>query len=115
MNFLWGLLTSRLGLAAVLCLALFGWHAQDKKQALKHARDGYVQEFELAAVQAELTKLQKRMRITREANQTLQEKVQWAEGEAIRFASELEAFERDTEINPECVVDSDLLLLLRHP
>lgn len=39
--------------------------------------------------------------------------MQIAEAEALRFATELEAFERDTTINPDGVVDGDLLRLLR--
>jgi hypothetical protein len=109
----WGLLTSRGGLAVVLCALLWGWHVYDKKQALSVAREGYVQQFELAAAQAELDALRRRKAVTDEANQTLQEKVQAAQGEALRFAAELEAFKRETQINPDGVVDSDLLRRLR--
>jgi len=109
----WRLLTSRLGLAGVLCLALWVWHLSDKRQALEVAREGYVKEFELTAVRAELDALNRRMATAKQANQSLQEKVQVAEGEAIRFADDLEAFKRETKINPDGVVDSDLLRQLR--
>lgn len=35
------------------------------------------------------------------------------EGEALRFAAELEAYERDTQVDPEGVVDPGLLERLR--
>lgn len=107
------LLTSRAGLAVVLCALLWGWHVYDKRQAVQAAREGYVQAFVLTALQAERDALLRRAAAAEEANRTLQEKVQVAEGEALRFAQELEAFERDTQVNPEGVVDSDLLRRLR--
>ncbi len=108
----WRLLSSRVGLAVVLCAALWG-HTYDKRQAIRAAREGFVQQFELTAAQAELEALRGRMAAAQEANRALQEKVQVAEGEALRFAAELEAFERETQINPDGVVDSDLLRRLR--
>ncbi|AUR06985.1 hypothetical protein [Phaeobacter inhibens] len=110
---LWRLLTSRIGFAAVLCAALWGWHLYDKRQAVAGAREGLVQEFELTAVQTELDAMRRRMAAAEEANQALREKVQAATGEALRFAAELEAYERETQVNPEGVVDSGLLERLR--
>lgn len=109
----WRILSSRGGLAVALFALLWGWHVHDKRQALSVAREGYVRDFELIAAQTELDALKLRMAAAEIANQALQEKVQVAEGEALRFAAELEAFERDTQINPEGVVDSDLLRRLR--
>lgn len=109
----WRLLSSRAGLAVVLCAALWGWHVYDKRQAVSAAREGFVQQFELTAAQAELDALRRRAAALEEANRTLQEKIKVAEGEALRFATELEVFERETEINPEGVVDTDLLGRLR--
>ncbi|WP_123585447.1 hypothetical protein [Phaeobacter inhibens] len=106
-------MTSRIGLAVVVCALLWGWHVYDKRQAVSAARDGFVREFELTAVQTELDAIRRRMSATDEANQALREKVQVATGEALRFAAELEAYEHDTQINSEGVVDSDLLERLR--
>lgn len=100
-------------MAVVLCVLLWGWHVHDKRQAVRAARDGFVQQFELTAAQAELEALRSRMAAAQEANRALQEKVQVAEGEAVRFAAELESFERETQVNPGGVVDSDLLRRLR--
>lgn len=109
----WRILSSRVGLAAVLCALLWGWHVYDKRQTVKAAREGFVREFELTAAQTELEALRRRMAAADAANQALQEKVQVAEGEALRFATELEAYESETQVNPEGVVDTDLLRRLR--
>lgn len=109
----WRFLTSRIGLAVVVCALLWGWHVNDKRQAVSAAREGFVREFELTAVQTELDAMRRRMAAADEANQALREKVQAAEGEALRFAAELEAYERDTQVNPEGFVDSGLLERLR--
>jgi hypothetical protein len=107
------LLSSRLGLAVMLCAFLWGWHVQDKRQAVSAAREGFVQQFELSAAQAELDALRRRAAATELANQALQEKVQVAEGETRRFAAELEVYESETQINPDCAVDPGLLRRLR--
>lgn len=107
------ILSSRLGLAVALCALLWGAHVYDKRQAVSAARNGFVRQFELAAAQAELDALQRRAAATELANQALQEKVQVAEGAALRFAAELEAYERETQINPDGLVDSGLLRRLR--
>lgn len=109
----WRFLTSRIGLAVVVCGLLLGWHVYDKRQAVSAARDGFVREFELTAVQTELDAMRRRMAAADDANQALREKVQAAEGEALRFAAELEVYERDTQVNPDGVVDSGLLERLR--
>lgn len=109
----WRFLTSRIGLAALVCSLLWVWHDYDKRQAVSAAREGFVREFELTAVQAELDAMRRRMVAADEANQALRQKVQAAEGEALRFAAELEAYESDTQVNPEGVVDSGLLERLR--
>ncbi|HDZ81278.1 MAG TPA: hypothetical protein ENH56_08530 [Roseobacter sp.] len=113
LKFGWRLLTSRVGLAVILCAGLWTWHVIDKSQAINSARDGYVLQVELAAAQAELAELRRRAAVADDANRVLQEKVQASEGEALRFAAELEAFENETDINPEGVVDGDLLRRLR--
>jgi hypothetical protein len=109
----WQLLTSRVGLAVMLCVGLWALHVFDKSKAITSARDGYVLLVELAAAQAELAELQRRAAVADDANRVLQEKVQASTGEALRFAAELEAFENETDINPEGVVDGDFLRRLR--
>jgi len=113
LKFGWRLLTSRVGLAVILCAGVWTWHVADKSQAINRARDGYVRQVELAAAQAELAEMRRRAAVADDANRVLQEKVQASEGEALRFAAELEAFENETDINAEGVVDGDLLRRLR--
>lgn len=113
LRYCWRILTSRIGLAVVVGALLWGWHAYDKRIAISAAREGFVREFEFTAVQTELKAIRRRVAAADEANQALQEKVQAATGEAQRFAAELEAYERDTQVNPEGVVDSGLLDRLR--
>lgn len=109
----WRILSSRLGLAGTLCALLLGWHVYDRRQAVNAACEGFVRQFELTAAQTELEALRRRMAAAEEANRVLQERMQVAEGEALRFAAELEVFERETEINPDGVVDPDLFSRLR--
>lgn len=109
----WRILSSRAGLAVITCALLWGWHVHDKRQAVAVAREGFVRDFELAAVRAELDSARRQMAAAREASQALQEKVQAAEGEALRFAAELEAFESETQVNRDGVVDASLLRRLR--
>ena len=109
----WRLATSRVGLAVIVCGLLWGWHVYDKRQALSAAREGFVRVFELTAAQTELEALRRRIAAADHANQTLQEQIQVAEGKAPRTAAALEAYERETPINPDGRVDSDLLGRLR--
>ena len=92
---------------------LWALHELDKSRAVKAARDGYVLQVELAEAQAELAELRRRAAVADEANRVLQEKVQASEGEALRFAAELEAYENETDINPDGVVSDDLLRRMR--
>ncbi|MEP3892494.1 MAG: hypothetical protein ABJN52_00645 [Litorimonas sp.] len=110
-------LASRLGLAlslsAALCAALWGWHLQDKRAAVIAAREGYVQEVELIAARTRLDLLRRQIAAADQANHDLQQQMQDAESRALRFARELEAFERDTTLNPNGTVDPALLRRLR--
>ncbi len=102
-----------LAFAAVIAAGVFGWHVIDKRNAVAAARTGLVSAFELRAVQAELNALRLKARAVDEANQALREKVQAVKGEAEMFASELRRYENETDVNPDCVVDDNLLRLLR--
>ncbi len=113
MAWLLRLASSRLGLAALLCGALWAWHLHDRAAAIEAARDGYVRAVQLAAEQAKSARLARELAADRAAAQVLQKRLQVAEGQAARFAADLEAYERDTDINPDGVVDGDLLRLLR--
>lgn len=107
------LLTSRNGQVVLLIAALWAWHVHDKNVALRQAREGYVLQVELAAREAELTLVRERLAATDEANRALRDKIRAAEDDELRDALELEAFERETEVNSECRVDADLLRQLR--
>jgi hypothetical protein len=113
MTFGWRIASHRLGLAAILCGLLWCWHVWDKSQAVISARSGYVLQVQLAEVQAKLDELRRRAAVAADANALLQEKMQVAEGQALRFASELKAFENETDINPDGLVDGDILKRLR--
>lgn len=112
-GFVWKVLSSRLGLLIIACGLLYSWHVVDRRQAVAAAREGFVQQIELTAAQAEIDALRRRAAVTTEANRVLQEKMQVAEGQALRFAVELEAYQNETVVNPDGVVDSDLLGRLR--
>ncbi|TDE33181.1 hypothetical protein [Antarcticimicrobium sediminis] len=112
-RYVWRILSSRGGLSVIICALLWGWHVHDRTQAVSTARAGFVRETEVAAVRAELDIVRRQMVAADVANRTLQEKVQVAEDAGMRFSEELEAFERDTKVNPDGVVDADLLRRLR--
>lgn len=107
------LMTSRIGLAAILAGVLWLWHVQDRARAVEAARDGYVQAVDLIAAETELAELRRQLAVAGRANQTLSERVQVARGEALRFTAELEAYERETDLNPDGRVDDGLLRRLR--
>jgi len=109
----WQLLGSRIGLAVVLCAVLFGWHLQDKRQALRAAREGYVQALELTAARKEIETLEQRVAVAVAANSAMRDRVALAETDAQRVASELEEFERETQVNADCAVGPDVLGRLR--
>lgn len=110
----WRILSSRLGLVAVACGLLWGWHVYDKRQAIDAALDGYVLESELSAAKAQLEAIRARAAAAETANAQLQAQLAAAEAEALEQAAELEAFERETTVNPDGVVDGDLLRRLRN-
>lgn len=116
-SIIWKVVTSRAGLSVLLfCVVLgglYGWHVHDKAQAVAAARKGYVQAFELAKLKAQLEAVHHQKQVAEQANKELQEQVRSAEAEAQQYALELEAYEHETEINPDGVVDSDLLRRLR--
>lgn len=49
-----------------------GLNVYDKRQAINAVREGFVQQFELTAAQAELDALRRRMAAAAEANRALQ-------------------------------------------
>ncbi|MBT9383345.1 hypothetical protein KM176_05690 [Pseudooceanicola sp. CBS1P-1] len=109
----WRLLTSRIGLAVMLCGGLWVWHLQDRRAAVETARQGYVRQMQLDAAEAELTEIKRRAAASDAASRVLQERLQASEGDAQRFAAELEAYGNETTVNADCSVDADLLRLLR--
>lgn len=113
LRYVWKFLTSRIGLAILVGALLWGWHIYDKQQAVSVAREGFVREFELTAAQTELDAARRRAAATDRANKALQEKARVAADDAQRFAAELEAYQRETQVNPEGVVDSALIGRLR--
>lgn len=106
-------LTSRFGLAVIVAGLLFLWHVQDRRQAVQSAVDGLVSAAEHQALKSERDAMRRQIAAAEDAARALQERVKGAEQDARRFAAELEAYERETEINPDCRVDPALLERLR--
>lgn len=100
------------GVTALALFALWQWHEMDKAAAVAAARDGYVQEVELAAVRVERDSLRARLAAERDAALRFEEARQVAEGEARRLAEDIERF-ADAPVDPACVVDDDLFDRLR--
>jgi putative IMPACT (imprinted ancient) family translation regulator len=105
--------TSALTAVAVILIALFGWHKVDKSSAVRRAVMEYVADVELTAARAQIAEANRRAAIAQEATDRLDEKVQAAEGEAMRFEAEIEAYERETTISPDGLVSDDLFDRLR--
>ncbi|WP_299686668.1 hypothetical protein [uncultured Tateyamaria sp.] len=103
----------RVALLLFVIAGLWGAHRLDKAAAVAKAMEGVVKEAELRAAEAEVTQLKARLAAAAAANENLQERAAVAEGEARRFEADLEAFEHETDVNPDGVVDDDLLRRLR--
>lgn len=97
--------------------ALGAAFAFDRSAVTKLTRERAIsqcgQEYDLSATRAELDALRAQIATESVAKQHLQEKIQVARGEAMRLAVELEAYERENEIDPDGVVGADLLRRLR--
>ena len=105
--------TSAITAVAVILITLFGWHKIDKNSAVRRAVMEYVADVELTAARAQIAEANRRAAIAREATDRLDEKVQAAEGEAMRFEAEIEAYEREITISPDGRVSDDLFERLR--
>lgn len=103
------LITSRLGLLAILAVALLTFHVIDKRSAVSNATEGYVKTVEVATVRAELAELKRRNDITEKANVALFDAKKSAELNVRVFEKELQDYEAEVHLNPACVVTDDLL------
>ncbi|MBO6790593.1 MAG: hypothetical protein JJ894_08660 [Dinoroseobacter sp.] len=72
LRFGWRLLSSRAGSGHGAVRSAVGLNVYDKRQAINAVREGFVQQFELTAAQAELDALRRRMAAAAEANRALQ-------------------------------------------
>lgn len=108
MKFIFDLITSRLGLLAILAVALLTFHVIDKQAAVRAATDGYVKAVEVATVRAELAELKRRNDITEKANVVLSDAKKNAELNVRVFEKELQDYEAEVHLNPACVVTDDL-------
>ena len=109
---LFRILTSRAGIVALACLALFTWHRIDRTSAVRRAVAGYIADVELAAKNAELAELKRRSAVFAAANRTLLSQVAQADAEADAANQELEHYV--STVADDCTVDSTLLERLRN-
>lgn len=109
----WRLYAAVLGVVAVLSALAWAVHEYDKRRSIDAALEGYVSKAELSAARAENDLLRRKVAAAQEAGRILKEQIQIAEGRADRFAQELRRYESETQINPDGVVDPDLLRRLR--
>ena len=110
-------MVNRIVIGVVVVAALGAAFVLDRSAVAKRARELAIsqcgQEYDLSATRAELDALRAQIVVENAAKHHLQEKIQVARGEAMRLAVELEAYERETEINPDGVVGADLLRRLQ--
>lgn len=105
-------ITSRAGIVALICLALFAWHKIDKTSAMRRAVAGYVADVEIAAKNAELAELKRRSAVFASANRNLLSQVAKASAEAEAANLELEQYV--STVDDDCAVDGALLERLRN-
>lgn len=105
--------TSVISTLVILAALLFGWHKIDKSSAVRSAVANYVADVELATARARIDEADRRVRIAEDATSRLQERIQVAEGEAIRAARAVERYEAENEIPSSGRVEPDLFDLLR--
>lgn len=105
--------TSAITAVVVVAIALFAWHKIDKNSAIRAAVMEYVADVELTAARAQIAEANRRAAIAAAATSQLQERVQVAEGEAIRIAREIEQYEAENEIPTSGRVDGGIFDRLR--
>jgi uncharacterized protein YlxW (UPF0749 family) len=105
--------TSMISGVVIVAVALFAWHKLDKSSAVRGAVTEYVAATEIAALRAQITEANRRAAIAREAAERLQERVQAAQGEALRLAAEIEQYEAENDIPISGRVEPDLARRLR--
>lgn len=93
------------GLMIVAALSLLAWHQADKLIAAKRAVASFIAKEELAIVQAEKQELQRRIRISEQASQSLKSRraLDLKTNRALEL--ELENYAKTETFNPACVVD----------
>ena len=105
--------TSAITAVVVIMLVLFGWHKLDKSSAVRAAVMKYVADVELTAARAQIAEANRRARIAAEASTRLDEKMQAAQGDALRYEAEIEAYEQQTTVSADGRVSDDLFDRLR--
>lgn len=105
--------TSVITAVVVIALALFSWHKFDKSSAVRAAVMKYVADVELTSARAQIVEANRRARIATEANTSLDQKVQAAQGDELRYGMEVEAYEHQTTVSADCRVGDDLFGRLR--
>ena len=105
--------TSMISGVVIVAVALFAWHKLDKSSAVRSAVSEYVAATEIAALRAQIAEANRRAAIANEAAERLQERVQAAQGEALRLAAEIEQYEAENDIPISGRVEPDLARRLR--
>ena len=105
--------TSVISGVVIVAVSLFAWHKLDKSSAVRSAVSEYVAATEITALRAQIAEANRRAAIAREAADRLQERVQAAQGEALRLAAEIEQYEAENDIPTSGRVEPDLARRLR--
>lgn len=96
------------GLSVGLSAALT-WHYVDKAAAVRNAQQELADKVTIATQKAQLDEMARRAAIAAAARLELAVKVAVAENDAEQATQELENYENNTEVNPECVVDDAII------
>ncbi|WP_010137610.1 hypothetical protein [Oceanicola sp. S124] len=105
--------TSAITAVVLVFATLFTWHKVDKGSAVRKAVAEYVADLELETARARIEEIERRARVAEEAGARLQERLQAAEGEAIRMNEEIERYAEETDVPADGLVDDGLLDRLR--
>lgn len=114
MSILIKLATSRLGLAVIALGAALSWHYIDKAGAVRSAQEELADDVTIRTLEAERDAARLAAEVAKAATDRLQGQIAEATARAAQDQREVEAYERDTTINPDGVVDQSVLERLRN-
>lgn len=106
---LFKILRYQIGLPVGVILAVGLWATFDKTSGVRQALDAQTDKFIGMVASEQLTELERRRVVAVDATIQLRERLQVADGEAIRQEREFDEYAQSLESSPGCVADPEFL------